>query len=219
MYWVRTRFFRTPLLRQFESVKSMIRYAPPKGTAGLARSRVSGSSREPFPPARITANTSFISNPLWYGILTTIARPEREAISAILPKFVHELHGSWQSRIGLGGQIGHPLPLPQLQDQQRPEPVAVVEAALLVLVEQLGDRLRPEIAPLEGAGGRAGPPGRSPSIRGGTSGPSGTPNPIFGRRRIGSGSKSPKTSRRIRFPRPRRNFSRRGIRAANSTTR
>src|SRR5262245_17146943 len=33
---------------------------PPKGTAGLARSRVSGSSRDPLPPARTTANTSFI---------------------------------------------------------------------------------------------------------------------------------------------------------------
>src|SRR4051794_35237191 len=33
---------------------------PPKGTAGLARSRVSGPSRAPLPPARTTAKTSFI---------------------------------------------------------------------------------------------------------------------------------------------------------------
>ena len=33
---------RRPELMQFESVKSMIRYGPPNGTAGLARSRVSG---------------------------------------------------------------------------------------------------------------------------------------------------------------------------------
>ena len=35
------------LLMQLESVKSMMRYSPPNGTAGLARSRVSGSSRVP----------------------------------------------------------------------------------------------------------------------------------------------------------------------------
>lgn len=34
----------------------MILYTPPKGTAGFARSRVSGSNREPFPPANITAD-------------------------------------------------------------------------------------------------------------------------------------------------------------------
>src|SRR5262245_18971286 len=39
---------------------------PPKGTAGLARSRVRGSRREPLPPARTTANTSFIAKqPPW----------------------------------------------------------------------------------------------------------------------------------------------------------
>ena len=38
---------------------------PPNGTAGLARSRVSGSNRDPFPPARITANTSFIFRLSW----------------------------------------------------------------------------------------------------------------------------------------------------------
>ena len=61
LYWVRIRIFRMPLLRQFDIVKSMIRYAPPKGTAGLARSRVNGSKRDPLPPARTTANTSFIA--------------------------------------------------------------------------------------------------------------------------------------------------------------
>jgi WD40 repeat protein len=33
------------------SVKSMMRYRPPNGTAGLARSAVSGCDREPTPPA------------------------------------------------------------------------------------------------------------------------------------------------------------------------
>src|SRR5688500_1708060 len=57
LYCVSSMIRRMSLLRQFESVKSMMRYAPPNGTAGLARSRVSGSSREPFPPARMTVST------------------------------------------------------------------------------------------------------------------------------------------------------------------
>src|SRR5688572_9423734 len=43
---------RRPALMQLLSVKSMIRYGPPKYTAGLARSLVSGNSRSPAPPAR-----------------------------------------------------------------------------------------------------------------------------------------------------------------------
>src|SRR3990172_2581854 len=34
-----------------------MRYLPPKGTAGLLRSRVSGKSRSPLPPARMKAST------------------------------------------------------------------------------------------------------------------------------------------------------------------
>ena len=60
LYCVSTNSLRTPLLRLLESVKSMIRYAPPKGTAGFARSRVSGSRRDPLPPARMTAITSYL---------------------------------------------------------------------------------------------------------------------------------------------------------------
>ena len=60
LYCVSTSILRMPLLRQFESVKSMMRYRPPNGTAGLARSRVSGSSREPLPPANTTAKTLFM---------------------------------------------------------------------------------------------------------------------------------------------------------------
>src|SRR5437667_7300890 len=47
---------------QLESVTSMIRYTPPKGTAGLARSRVSGQRRSPWPPARSTTMASRISD-------------------------------------------------------------------------------------------------------------------------------------------------------------
>src|SRR3954462_11258972 len=41
----------------------MSRYLPPKGTAGLARSAVSGARRLPSPPARTIPNTSGISSP------------------------------------------------------------------------------------------------------------------------------------------------------------
>src|SRR5262245_1753709 len=54
---VSTSTRRSPLLMQLERVKSMMRYSPPNGTAGFARSRVSGSKRVPFPPARMTVTT------------------------------------------------------------------------------------------------------------------------------------------------------------------
>src|SRR5579871_5954699 len=50
LYWVRTLIWRSPELTKLESTMSMIRYRPPKGTAGLARSLVSGPSRRPSPP-------------------------------------------------------------------------------------------------------------------------------------------------------------------------
>src|SRR5262249_26275537 len=59
LYCVSTSARRKPLLMQLDKVKSMMRYRPPKGTAGLARSRVRGSSRVPLPPARIKVSTSF----------------------------------------------------------------------------------------------------------------------------------------------------------------
>jgi hypothetical protein len=46
---------RTPELTQFDSVKSMMRYLPPKGTAGLQRQSVSSFRRLPRPPASTTA--------------------------------------------------------------------------------------------------------------------------------------------------------------------
>ena len=47
-----------PELTQFDSAKSMIRYLPPYGTAGLARCADRIDSRSPCPPARITTTTS-----------------------------------------------------------------------------------------------------------------------------------------------------------------
>src|ERR1700678_2464061 len=45
---------------QLERVMSMMRYWPANGTAGLARSRVSGKSRSPAPPASNTPRVSLI---------------------------------------------------------------------------------------------------------------------------------------------------------------
>src|SRR5262245_44269748 len=54
-YCVRIMTSEIPELTQLESVKSMIRYFPAKGTAGLARFSVRTPRREPSPPARMTA--------------------------------------------------------------------------------------------------------------------------------------------------------------------
>src|SRR3954447_26071091 len=51
LYWVSTHILRILALARLDSAKSMSRYSPPKGTAGLARSSVSGASRVPAPPA------------------------------------------------------------------------------------------------------------------------------------------------------------------------
>src|SRR5262249_26158559 len=59
LYCVSTNTRRKLALMQLDRVKSMMRYSPPNGTAGLARSRVSGSSRVPLPPAKINVRTSF----------------------------------------------------------------------------------------------------------------------------------------------------------------
>src|SRR5712671_5255735 len=63
LYCVSTRMRRSPECRQLLSVKSMMRYRPPKGTAGLARSAVNGCRREPIPPARITLITLSCMSP------------------------------------------------------------------------------------------------------------------------------------------------------------
>src|ERR1700752_2459038 len=59
LYWVRTTTSLMSELTQLDSVKSMIRYLPPNGTAGLARSWERIERRSPSPPARITAIVRF----------------------------------------------------------------------------------------------------------------------------------------------------------------
>ena len=57
MYWVSTQIFLMLLFTRLDSAKSISRYTPPNGTAGLARSSVSGASRVPAPPASTIPNT------------------------------------------------------------------------------------------------------------------------------------------------------------------
>src|SRR5215471_15358215 len=57
LYWVSTQIRRQPALTRLESAKSISRYRPPNGTAGLARSAVSGASRLPAPPASTIPRT------------------------------------------------------------------------------------------------------------------------------------------------------------------
>src|SRR6516164_1286821 len=57
LYWVSTQIRRHPALTRLDNAKSTSRYRPPNGTAGLARSAVSGDSRRPAPPARTIPNT------------------------------------------------------------------------------------------------------------------------------------------------------------------
>ena len=60
LYCVSTTMSVMPELTQFDSVKSMIRYLPPNGTAGFARTEERIESRSPSPPASTTAIVRFI---------------------------------------------------------------------------------------------------------------------------------------------------------------
>src|SRR3990172_5118641 len=53
LYWVRTTTLSMPELTQLLRTKSMMRYLPPKGTAGFARMLERMESRSPSPPARL----------------------------------------------------------------------------------------------------------------------------------------------------------------------
>src|SRR5579885_767759 len=68
---------------QLLSVKSMIRYFPPNGTAGLARYWVKGNIRSPLPPARTTEKTFFMAG--FYQDPSQIERLTVYEIVRILP--------------------------------------------------------------------------------------------------------------------------------------
>ena len=57
MYCVSTQIFLRLELIRLDSAKSTSRYTPPNGTAGFARSSVSGASRVPAPPASTIPST------------------------------------------------------------------------------------------------------------------------------------------------------------------
>ena len=59
-YWVRTPTVSTPELMQLLKGKSIIRYFPPKDTAGFATFAVNTPRRLPCPPARSMAIISFL---------------------------------------------------------------------------------------------------------------------------------------------------------------
>src|SRR6476619_6153877 len=59
LYWVSTMTSLMSELTQLLSVKSMIRYLPANGTAGLARTPDRMDRRSPSPPARTIAVTCF----------------------------------------------------------------------------------------------------------------------------------------------------------------
>src|ERR1700693_5575022 len=76
--------------------KSTIRYLPPKGTAGLARSRVRGKRRVPLPPASTMPNTRRCKDPRTgkgdssSGILFSGNQP------SLKPFFLHDVtRGDW----------------------------------------------------------------------------------------------------------------------------
>src|SRR5215218_4733513 len=72
LYCVNTKIRSRPELMQLEIGTSTRRYLPASGTAGLARSLVSGKSRVPAPPPRMTARTRFITD-------VSVTREERAA--------------------------------------------------------------------------------------------------------------------------------------------
>src|SRR6476469_8470539 len=57
LYWVSTAIRTIPALTRLDNAKSINRYSPPNGTAGLALSRVSGKRRLPSPPASTMPST------------------------------------------------------------------------------------------------------------------------------------------------------------------
>src|SRR3970040_2734669 len=58
LYCVSTYVLRKPELRQFDKAKSIIRYLPPNGTAGLLLKAVRGYNLSPCPPAKSIVTVS-----------------------------------------------------------------------------------------------------------------------------------------------------------------
>src|SRR5262245_50398794 len=96
LYCVAMNTRRSPELMQLLRTKSMIRYGPPKYTAGFARSLVSGNKRSPAPPAstmtRLSSNNADIEvsgSPEYHTSRGSVAADhgEREAEHLVAPGF------------------------------------------------------------------------------------------------------------------------------------
>ena len=74
LYCVRTITFVMSEFTQLDRVKSMMRYLPPNGTAGLARFCDRIESRSPSPPARITAIVFFTPGLRSWGAVGWVRR-------------------------------------------------------------------------------------------------------------------------------------------------
>src|SRR5574344_474054 len=102
LYWVSTPIWRMPELTQLDNTKSMMRYLPPKGTAGLARHWVSARRRLPSPPARTSASVlrvSALTDLIW--VKSSILLPS----SLFISNFLCPQHGSPQAQSGFSNQI------------------------------------------------------------------------------------------------------------------
>ena len=65
-----------PECKQFESVKSIIRNFPPKGTAGFVRQSVRTPNLSPRPPARIKAIVLFVNRLTKRALFERIISPQ-----------------------------------------------------------------------------------------------------------------------------------------------
>ncbi len=74
LYWVSTKMRRRFELRQLLIGMSIRRYLPAIGTAGFDRWRVSGKSRVPRPPPRMTARQSFMARRFSHGRRARVSR-------------------------------------------------------------------------------------------------------------------------------------------------
>src|SRR6266567_2635535 len=84
---------RKPELMQLEIGMSTSRYLPASGTAGLARSLVSGKSRVPWPPPMITERTLLVFAD-WRPVLA-ITNPR---FGTVLPSYLYASPGGLQAR-------------------------------------------------------------------------------------------------------------------------
>ena len=100
---------------QFESVKSMIRNLPPKGTAGLVRQSVSTPKRSPRPPAKTRASVLFVKRLTKRAAGDLISTPMKYAICVYLFFLSYPMTGSCRGYVASHGLITKGAELPRHQ--------------------------------------------------------------------------------------------------------